>query len=398
LSTDSDKLAIEGGPPVRDCYLPYGRHEVTDADVSAVEEVLRSNRLTIGPKIAEFEQLLARTVEAPAAAAVSSGTAALHLAYLAAGIGPGDEVITSPLTFAATANAALYVGARPVFADVDDATLNLSPAAAEAAITEKTKAVVPVHYAGRSCEMEEFRDLCERRGLQLIEDASHAPGAIYNGSPVGSYSSGLATWSFHPVKHVAAGEGGAVTGNRELVERVRLLRNHGKPEPDPQAQTWLYDIIQRGYNYRLSDIGAALAASQLGRLAAKLQRRRELAALYAERLAGLEELRLPPADDAESVSAWHLYVVRLRLDRLSAGRAEVFAALRAENIGVQVHYVPVYRFTLYASCGHRGETTPVAEAAYEEIVTLPLFPAMTDGDLDDVVRALEKVLARYRSR
>ncbi len=402
MSTDPDKLAIEGGDPAREEYLPYGLHSVTDDDVEAVTRVLRGKWLTTGPDIEKFEIALAAQVGASSAAAVSSGTAALHLAYLAAGIGPGDEVITSPLTFAATANAALYAGAKPVFADVDEATLNLSPAAAEAAITDKTKAIVPVHYTGRSCQMSEFRALCDEHNLLLIEDASHALGAMYKGRPVGSGPADLATWSFHPVKHVAAGEGGAVTSPTDdaRVEMVRRLRNHGinrdaRDRFGPQAG-WAYEIEHLGFNYRLTDIAAALAASQLKRLDDNLARRRELAALYADKLSRFEELRLPPADDAEHLSAWHLYVVRLRLEKLSAGRAEVFAALRAENIGVNVHYIPVHWHPLYQSRGYARGITPTAEKAYEELLTLPLFGVMTDADATDVIRALEKVLVRHK--
>jgi len=402
LSTDPDKLAIEGGEPVRKDYLPYGRHHVTDEDVEAVTRVLRGKWLTTGPNIDEFEKALAAKVGASSAAAVSSGTAALHLAYLAAGIGPGDEVITTPLTFAATANAALYAGAKPVFADVDEAALNLSPAAAEAAITGKTRAIVPVHYSGRSCEMDDFRALCDRHNLLLIEDASHALGAVYKGKPVGSGPADFSTWSFHPVKHVAAGEGGAVTSptDNPRIEMVRRLRNHGinrdaRDRFGPQAG-WAYEVKHLGFNYRLTDIAAALAVSQLERLDANLARRRELAALYGDKLSRFEELRLPPADDAEHTSAWHLYVVRLRLEILSAGRKGVFDALRRENIGVNVHYIPVHRFELYQSKGYAKDITPTAEKAYEELLTLPLFGVMTDADATDVIRALEKVLVRYK--
>jgi perosamine synthetase len=369
---------------------------MTEEDIEAVTGVLRGDWLTTGPKLEEFEKALAKRVKAPAAAAVSSGTAALHLAHLAAGICKEAEVITTPITFAATANAALYVGATPVFADVDEDTLNLSPDAAEAAITERTKAIVPVHYTGRSCEMDLLRALCDKHGLLLIEDASHALGAVYKGTAVGSGRADLATWSFHPVKHIAAGEGGAVTGDPKLVELVKDLRNHGKGERDGQPRPdWFYDVKKLGFNYRLTDICAALATSQLERLDANLARRRELAALYADKLSRFEELRLPVADDADHVSAWHLYVVRLRLEKLTVGRKDIFDALRTEKIGVNVHYIPVYRHSLYKARGYKKGLCPVAEQAYEEMLTLPLFPLMTDNDLDDVVCAMDKVLARY---
>jgi len=383
---------------VRAAWLPYGRHQVTEQDIAAVTAVLRGPWLTSGPHVEEFERALAARVGAAEAAAVSSGTAALHLAYLAAGIGPGDEVVTTPLTFAATANAALYVGARPVFADIDERTLNLDPAAAEAAVTPRTRAIVPVHYSGRPCAMGALRAVADRRGLLLIEDACHALGAVSDGRPVGSGSADLSVWSFHPVKHVAAGEGGAVTApaRSDLVEAVRRLRNHGIDLDSRSRAGWAYRIDRLGYNYRLADINAALAASQLGRLSENLARRRALAGLYQRELARFAELRLPAADDAGALSAWHLYVVRLQLERLSVGRAEVFAALRAENIGVNVHYLPVYRHPLYERFGGRPGLCPVAERAYEELLTLPLFPAMTEADAADVVAALGKVLRRYR--
>jgi dTDP-4-amino-4,6-dideoxygalactose transaminase len=302
----------------------------------------------------------------------------------------------------ATANAALYVGARPVFADIEEGSLNLDPASVEAAITDRTRAVVAVHYAGRSCDMDELRCICDRRKVLLIEDASHALGACYRGKPVGSGPADLSTWSFHPVKHIAAGEGGAVSSpvSSETIETVRRLRNHGidrdaRTRHGPQA-AWAYEIPRLGYNYRLTDIGAALAGSQLRRLDENLARRREIASYYAQRLAGIGELRLPPKDDSDYLSAWHLYIVRLRLDRLTVGREDVFKALRAENIGVNVHYIPVYRHKLYAEMGYDGKATPVAEEAYEEMLTLPIFGVMTSQDACDVVTAIEKVLEAYR--
>jgi dTDP-4-amino-4,6-dideoxygalactose transaminase len=249
--------------------------------------------------------------------------------------------------------------------------------------------------------MDEFRRIARRHKLLLIEDACHALGALYRGRPVGSGPADLAAWSFHPVKHVATGEGGAVSApaGAELVEAVRRLRNHGINR-DARARSgsgagWAYQIDRLGYNYRMPDILAALGTSQLSRLDANLARRRRLAAFYGRELARFEELRLPPADDPGHVSAWHLYVVRLRPERLAAGRAEVFAALRAENIGVNVHYIPVYRHPLYQRLGLGRGPCPVAERAYQELLTLPLFPAMRDADARDVVRALDKVLARY---
>jgi perosamine synthetase len=402
MKTGSDKLAIEGGPPVRAKLLPFALHQVTEEDIAAVAAVLRGQWLTTGPNVDAFEEALAKAIGAASVAAVSSGTAALHLAYLAAGIGPGDEIVTTAMTFAATANAALNAGARPVFADIDERTMNLDPAAADAAITARTRAIVPVHYSGRPCEMDELRRIADRRGVLLIEDACHALGAGYRGKPVGSGLADLSAWSFHPAKHIATGEGGAVSSPKsaEMVEAVRRLRNHGinvdaRKRAGSKA-SWFYEIDRLGFNYRLSDVNAALGTSQLARLPENIRRRRELAALYGRELARFEELVLPAADDTEHGSAWHLYMIRLRLDRLTVDRAAAFAALRAENIGVNVHYMPVYFHPLYQRFGYRRGLCPAAERAYEGLVTLPLFPAMTDADAADVVAALGKVLGRYR--
>ncbi len=401
MTEDSRKLAIEGGTPTRADYLPYGMHEVTDDDIAAVERVLRGSWLTTGPEVETFEKALAASIGATSAAAVSSGTAALHLAYMAADIGAGDEIITSPLTFAATSNAALHCGAMPVFADVDETTLNLDPETVRAAITPKTRAVVPVHFTGRPCDLGPLKSICVENELLLIEDACHALGARYEGMMIGAGGVDLSCWSFHPVKHVAAGEGGAVTSTSrpELIESVKRLRNHGIDRDARERlgadATWAYEIRTLGFNYRIPDINCALATSQLGRLGANLERRRELAKLYAEKLGRFEELRLPPADDATYLSAWHLYVVRLRLKKLRAGRAEIFAALRAENIGVNVHYIPVHLHPIYEKLGFKPGACPVAEQAYEELLTLPLFGTMKDSDLEDVTSALDKVLRRY---
>ena len=393
--TAQASLAIEGGRPVRASMLPYGRHCVDEADIEAVVAVLRSDWLTTGPIVDEFETAFAKVVGVPHAVAVSSGTAALHAAAFAAGIGPGDEVITTPLTFAATANCARYLGGTVVFADVRPDTLNLDPAKVEACITPRTKAVITVDYAGEPSDLDELDALASRHGFTLIEDASHALGATYRGRPVGSLAR-LTTFSLHPVKHITTGEGGLVTtDDPTLASRLRIFRNHGITREHQRREDWRYEMAELGYNYRLSDIQSALGLSQLERLPEQIVRRREIATQYTRALAALPEIERPVVL-ADRESAWHLYVVRLRLDGLRVGRAEVFRALRAENIGVNVHYIPVPWHPYYESLGFRRGGWPVAEGAYERILSLPMFPAMTDTDVEDVVLAVNKVLAHFR--
>jgi perosamine synthetase len=382
---------------VRDTLLPYGRQTIDDEDVAAVVEVLRSDWLTTGPKVAEFEEAFAHQVGATHAVAFSSGTAALHAAVFAAGIGSGDEVVTSPLTFCSTANTVLFQGAKPVFADVSEDTLCLDPDRVERAVTPRTRALLPVDYAGHPADLRPLQELADRRGLVVIEDACHAVGATLEGRPVGSIAA-LTAFSFHPVKHIATGEGGMVTtDDPELARRLRMFRNHGidsDPRKRQQAGQWYYEMTELGYNYRLPDLLCALGLSQLRKLDAGLARRRAIAAAYEERLADLPELRLPSVrPDVEP--AWHLYPVRVA----GIDREKVFRALRAEGIGVNVHYVPVHLHPYYRDrFGYAGGEFPVAEAAYEALISLPLFPGMTEADLDDVVEAVGKVMQHYGSK
>jgi UDP-4-amino-4,6-dideoxy-N-acetyl-beta-L-altrosamine transaminase len=440
--------------------------------VAAVAEVLRGEWLTTGPKIREFEEAVAAYVGARYAVAVSSGTAALHAACFAAGIGPGDEVITTPLTFAASANCVLYAGAEPVFADVDPVTGNIDPEDVARKVTPRTRAIIPVHLAGHPCDLDGLHAIARRHGLVVIEDAAHALGAEYRGRRIGGLSD-LTIFSFHPVKHITTGEGGMVTTNNpELHRRLVAFRNHGivrEPEyflEEPHGP-WYYEMQHLGYNYRLTDIQAALGLSQLARLEEFLARRREIVAAYNAAFAGLPWLETP-SEPPDGRSAWHLYMVRLCLEKLRVDRATVFRALWAENIGVQVHYIPVYLHPYYRRrvCGARGgrstpgfagelahrpgvpadassvpgapswpqgsergtgpgnglstpaspssarrpdpETAPSearsgiapplcprAEALYARLLSLPLFPAMTERDVSDVVRAVCKVLRYY---
>ena len=390
-------LAIDGGTPTRGQMLPYGRQTIDDADIDAVVGVLRSGWLTTGPAVAEFESAFAKAAGAAEAVAVANGTAALHAAAFGAGIGPGDEVITTPMTFAATANCVRYQGGTVVFADVRADTLNLDPAEVERRITPRTRAIITVDYAGQPSDLEELETLAARHGLVLVEDASHSLGATYRGRRVGALAR-MTTFSLHPVKHVTTGEGGMVTTDDvELAARLRAFRTHGITSDfrdRDRVGSWMYDMVALGFNYRLTDLQSALGLSQLAKLDDWLARRRAIAARYTAAFAVLASIETPTTL-ADRESAWHIYVVRLRLERLRADRGQVFRALRAENIGVNVHYVPVPWHSYYASLGYARGGWPIAEQAYERMITLPIFPAMTDGDVDDVIAAVTKVVEHF---
>lgn len=393
-----ERLAIDGGRPVRTTLLPYGRQSVEDADIEAVVRVLRSDWLTTGPVVGQLEGAFATRVGAAYAVVVNSGTAALHAATSAAGIRPGDEVIVPGLTFAASANCVIYQGGTPVFADVRPDTLNLDPAAVEAAITPHTRAIVAVDYSGQPADLDELGAIARQHDLHLIEDAAHALGATYRGRPVGGISP-LSTFSLHPVKHITTGEGGVITTQDEsLAQRMRWFRNHGITTDHRQRAEkggWFYEMVDLGYNYRLPDLNCALGLSQLDRLDAWLARRRAIARSYDAAFTGAPGLT-PPVSLPDREPAWHIYPLRLDLDQLRVGRAKVFAALRAENIGVNVHYIPVYWHPYYQALGYRKGICPRAEEAYERLITLPLFPAMSDRDVTDVIEAVRKVARAYQ--
>jgi UDP-4-amino-4,6-dideoxy-N-acetyl-beta-L-altrosamine transaminase len=368
-------------------FLPYGRQQVDEADVAAVAEVLRSAFLTTGPAVERFEAAVGAVTGAPHAVAVSSGTAALHAMLAAAGVGPGDEVIVPALTFAATANAALYCGATPVIADVDPDTLLLGPVQAAERISPRTRAIVAVDYAGQPADYPALRTLAGAQGAWLFADGAHALGGALDGVPVGALADAT-VFSFHPVKHVTTGEGGmVVTADESLAGRARRFRNHGIDADHRQRSaqgTWVYEMVDLGYNYRLSDIACALGTSQLAHLPGWVARRRALAARYEGALAALPAVR-PVAVRPGAEHAYHLYPVRVP----AAARARVFEAMRATGIGVNVHYLPVHLHAYYRERFGTGRgLCPAAEAAYDELLTLPLFPAMTDADVDRVVEAL----------
>ena len=397
-SPTSQALALVGGSPVRETLLPYGRQLVDEVDIQAVIAVLRSAWLTTGPKVAEFEEAFAQRVGAAHAVSFSSGTAALHGAVFAAGLKVGDEAITSPLTFAATANCVLYQGATPVFADVCRDTLNLDPQRVAERVTANTKAILAVDYAGHPADLDALREIADRSSLVMIEDACHALGAEYRGRPVGGIAD-MTVFSFHPVKHLTTGEGGMVTTNHDaLAETLRRFRNHGISSDARQRQSagqWHYEMVLLGFNYRLTDVACALGLSQLKKLETNLARRREIAATYTAAFGDLPGVT-PPSVRMEANPAWHLYPIRLDPARLTADRAQVFRALRAENIGVNVHYIPVHRHPYYRDrFGYKGGEYPIAEDAYEQLISLPMFHGMSNQDVEDVIAAVEKVVSHF---
>lgn len=395
-----EKLAIHGGEPVRKEKINYGRHWIEEDDINAVVETLKGDFLTCGPKIAEMEQALCDYTGAKYAVAISNGTAALHCACLAAGIGPGDEVITTPITFAASANCALYCGAMPVFADINPETYNINPESIREHITDKTKAIVAVDFTGQVVEMEEIRKICEEYHLILIEDAAHSLGSKYQGKQAGTLAD-MTTMSFHPVKTVTGGEGGAIlTDNEELYHKLMLLRAHGitrdinEMSVEPEGP-WYYEQIMLGYNYRITDIQASLIVSQMKKLDQFASRRKEIVAAYNEAFAEIPEIivqkEIPEADTCR-----HLYIIQLELEKLNCTRREFFDALAAENVQCQIHYVPTYWFPYYQKLGFEKGCCPNAEKLYSRIMSIPLFPKMTDADVTDVIHAVKKVVENYR--
>jgi perosamine synthetase len=398
LPMTREVLAIDGGTPVRNTLLPYGHQSIGEEDIQAVVDVLRSDWLTTGPKVSEFEEAFASRVGAKHAVSFSSGTAALHGAAFAAGLKAGDEAITTPMTFAATANCVLYQEATPVFADLSADTLNLDPEQVAARITPRTRAVLPVDYAGHPADLDAIQELAAKNGLIVIEDASHALGAEYKGRRVGGVAD-MTVFSFHPVKHLATGEGGIVTTDRaDFADTLRRFRNHGISSDARQRQSigqWHYEMVMLGFNYRLTDIACALGLSQLKKLEGNLSRRREIAGRYADAFRDLEAV-MTPVVRADLNPAWHLYPIRLNLELLSADRGQIFRALRAENIGVNVHYIPVHLHPYYRDrFGDRAGEYPIAEDAYGRLISLPMFHGMSDADVEDVIRAVRKVIGFF---
>ncbi|WP_026503632.1 UDP-4-amino-4,6-dideoxy-N-acetyl-beta-L-altrosamine transaminase [Butyrivibrio sp. NC3005] len=396
-----EKLAINGGVPVRSTKLYYGRQWITEEDAEEIKKTALSDFVTCGPKVDELEKKLCEYTGAKYAVACTNDTSALHIAALAAGVGPGDEIITTPLTFMASSNCALYCGATPVFADVDPITYNIDPQSIEEHITPRTKAVVAVDYTGQVVDIDAIRKICDKHNLILIEDAAHSIGSKYNGKMVGTLAD-MTCFSFHPVKTVTAGEGGAIlTDNKEYYEKLKLLRSHGM-EHDASKMIdgipegpWYYEQQMLGFNYRMTDLQAALLCSQLNKIDMFVKRRKEIVAKYNEAFKDMPEI-ICPQDIKESDSSRHLYVIRLNFDKLSCSRREFFDALGAENIICQIHYIPVYYFPYYRSLGYNKGLCPNAEKIYEGIMSIPLYPKMTDRDVEDVICAVKKVVENYR--
>ncbi|HET8985292.1 MAG TPA: UDP-4-amino-4,6-dideoxy-N-acetyl-beta-L-altrosamine transaminase [Trueperaceae bacterium] len=377
-------------------FLPYGRQNVDENDVQAVADTLRGEYLTTGPAVTRFEEGLKTVSGAQHAVAVNSGTSALHAMYFAAGLEAGDEIVTSPLTFAATANAALYLGATVKFVDVEPDTGNIDASLVEAAVTDRTRLIVPIDFAGQPADYDALRAIARSRGIGIVADAAHSLGASHNGRPVGTLADASSV-SFHPVKPITTAEGGAVlTDDAALARRARLFQTHGITKDagellDQDEGPWWYEQHHLGFNYRLTDVQAALGLSQLRRLQTFIDRRRALAALYDRAFAGATDIEVPGRREY-SQSGWHLYVIRVRA---AADRRPLFEHLRAAGIGVQVHYLPVYFHPYYRQLGYQRGLAPAAEVFYNTAISLPIFPAMTD---DDVTRVAETVLAHFDQR
>ncbi len=395
-----DKPAICGGTPIRDNPIYYGHQYIDEADIQAVVDVLRSDYLTCGPKIQELEQKLCVVTGAKYAVVCTNGTAALHMACQAAGVTSGDEVITTPITFAASANCALYCGAKPVFADINEETYNIDPECVKQVTTAKTKAVVAVDFTGQSVELDQLLAHCRQNNLVLIEDGAHVIGTRYNGKSNGSIAD-MTTLSFHPVKTVTSGEGGAVLTNNEAYYRKLLLyRSHGITRDLQQMEhesdgPWYYEQIALGMNYRMTDMQAALLISQLDKLPAFSKRRKEIVAAYNEAFTKLPQI-IVQKEIPESDTTRHLYILRLNTEKLSINRKQFFDALKAENIVCNVHYIPTYYFPYYEKLGYKKGLCPKAEKLYEEMLSLPLYYAMTDQDVQDVIAAVSRIAEYYQ--
>lgn len=395
-----EKPAILGGTPVRETKIFYGRQCIDDDDVAAVASTLKSDYITCGPQVTAVEKKLCEITKAKYAVVVSNGTAALHLAALSAGIREGDEVIVSPITFAASANCILYCGGTPVFADINPETYNISPDSIRKCITQKTKAIIVVDFTGQAVELDEIRAICKEHNLILIEDAAHSIGTRYNGTPVGSIAD-MTCFSFHPVKTVTGGEGGAITTNDEsLYRKLMLLRTHGITRNidemiHPSDATWYNEQVDLGFNYRMTDFQAALLNSQLSKLERFSKRRKEIVAIYDKAFSEMPELFVQKEIPASDTTR-HLYILRLNLDKLTCTRREFFDALYAENTCPQVHYLPVYRHSYYEKLGYPKGLCPNAEKLYEEIMSIPLYPSLTDTDVADVIHAVKKLIDYYR--
>lgn len=395
-----EELAIFGGTPVREKPIYYGRQCIEQDDIDAVVETLQSDLITCGPKVAELEKKLCEITGAKYAVVVANGTAALHLAALAAGFGHGDEVIVSSITFAASANCVLYSGATPVFADINMDTYNIDPEAVKKLITPRTKGIVAVDFTGQSVEHDAIGKICKENNLVLIEDAAHAIGTSYNGRMVGSIAD-MTCFSFHPVKTVTAGEGGAITTNDEqLYRRIMRLRTHGITRDQsemvhPTDALWYNEQVELGFNYRMTDFQAALLLSQLRKLPKFSARRKEIMERYDKAFSEVPQIHIQ-REIPESDTTRHLYVIRLNPDKLTCDRRQFFDALYAENVCPQVHYLPVYWHSYYEKLDYKKGICPNAERYYEWSMSIPLYYSLTDEEVEDTIRAVKKVVKYYK--
>ncbi len=395
-----EELAIFGGTPVREKKIFYGRQCIEQDDIDAVVNTLKSDLITCGPQVEALEKMLCEITGAKYAVVVANGTAALHLAALAAGLGEGDEVIVSSITFAASSNCVLYCGAKPVFADIKPDTYNIDPASVRKLITPKTKGIIAVDFTGQAVEHDELEAICRENNLFFIEDAAHAIGTKYKGRPVGSIAD-MTCFSFHPVKTVTGGEGGAITTNDEqLYRRLMRVRTHGitrhqEEMVHPTDALWYNEQVELGYNYRMTDFQAALLHSQLNKLDKFSARRKEIVKKYDEVFSEMPEIFVQ-REIPESDTTRHLYILRLNLDKLTCDRRQFFDALYAENTCPQVHYLPVYWHSYYEKLGYEKGLCPNAEKYYEEVMSIPLYYSLTDDEVEDVIHAVKKVVAYYR--
>ena len=395
-----DKLAINGGKPIRKDFLPYAHHWIDEKDIKEVVKTLKSDWITQGPKIEEFEKLVSNYCDAKYAVALSSGTAALHAAAYASGIGRNDELITTPITFAASGNCAVYLGGNVKFADIKKDTYNINQKEIKKAITKKTKAIVPVDYTGQPCDIDEINEIASEKDIVVIEDGSHGIGSIYKNKKIGGLTD-MTVLSFHPAKHITTGEGGMVlTNNEEFYDKLNMFRTHGITKDRKKLLknegNWYYEMQLLGYNYRITDFQCALGISQMKKIDKFIKRRREIVKEYNKEFSKIDEI-ITPFEKKDVKTAYHLYMIQLNLDKLKTGRKEIFDALRAENIGVHVHYIPLHLQPYYQEVfGYKKGDFPIAEKYYNQALTLPLFPKMSEKEVNDVINAVKKVINYFR--
>ncbi|MFX1502971.1 MAG: UDP-4-amino-4,6-dideoxy-N-acetyl-beta-L-altrosamine transaminase [Promethearchaeota archaeon] len=395
-----EKPAIEGGKPIRDTFLPYGTQWLNEKEINEVIDTLKSVWITTGPKMERFENKFREYIGSKYAVAVNSGTAALHISTSCININPGDEVITTPLTFVASANCVVYRGGTPIFADIKKDTYNIDPNEIRKKITSKTKAIIPVHFAGQPCDMDEIYEIASENDLFIIEDAAHAIDAEYKGKKIGNISD-LTIFSFHPVKNITTAEGGMVTTNdSNLYDKLLMFRTHGISKDATKrfgkSGGFYYDMQYLGFRYNISELHSSLGIHQLEKLEDFQKRRREIVEIYNKEFQDNEELTIPFVKK-DIKHSWHLYVIQLNLECLKVNREHIFKALREENIGVNVHYIPIHYHSYYQNkFGLREGILPNVEWLFPRLLTIPLFPKMSDNDIYDVVNAVKKVLKYYR--